>query len=378
MDGDLEVVSELGAGSTFTFTAVVQASPDSEPDPSAGFAEGLSGRSVLVVDDSAASRAMLHELLASWGLVATAFASGPEALRWLSQGNGADVVLADLDMPEMDGLQLASALHQLPAAVRVPVILLAGLHRTSPQVDRSPVRAVVSKPVRSGALLGKLVDALAAPSAANRHAPTPPEPSEAREGRKLRVLLAEDNLVNQRVGQLMLAKLGHDVDLADTGLAAVQAIRAHRYDVVLMDLQMPQLDGFEATRRIRAEQADDHQPFIVALTANAYQDDWEACRAAGMDKFLAKPVRVCDLKNVLDQVPGASAEGSPDEESHEASADVVVHLEVRGGVQRRHDGEVLAPRDHRDGDEHPEDGEPAAADQRPARPERLAHPAQDR
>jgi CheY-like chemotaxis protein/anti-sigma regulatory factor (Ser/Thr protein kinase) len=314
MSGDLTVTSDVGVGSTFTFTALLGVVPTPGPSPSRNAAGPVAGSRVLVVDDNASSRAMLHELLESWGLTAIEVASGLEALQLLSDGDGVDVVVIDLEMPGMDGLELAVALRRLPDARRAPVILLAGLHRRTSPVDLSSVQAVVTKPVRSGVLLGKLRDALAPPAAAADAVPAAGASRAAGRSRQLRVLLVEDNIVNQRVGRLMLDKLGHDVDLAGDGQEAVTAVRAKRYDVVLMDLQMPRVDGLEATRR--AEHSDDQHPYIVAMTANAYQDDVKACQAAGMNDFLSKPVRVDDLAAALARVPDLAADaprGGPDQ-----------------------------------------------------------------
>ncbi len=309
MDGDLVVTSAVGSGSTFTFTALMGAVPATEPSSAAGSVGALAGSRVLVVDDNASSRSMLHELFDGWGATSTEATSGSEALQLLSDGGSVDVVVADLEMPGMDGLELASALRRLPDSRRPPVILLAGVHRRTSPVDFSLVHAVVTKPVRSGILLQKLRDGLAA-STAVTEAESAPEPREAAESqRQLRVLVAEDNPVNQRVAQLMLTKLGHDIDLAGDGHEAVIAVRASPYDVVLMDVQMPGVNGLEAALQIRMEHAD-NRPYMVAMTANAYQDDREACQAAGMDDFLAKPVRLADLKAALARVPSVAVDSS--------------------------------------------------------------------
>ncbi|HEX8510467.1 MAG TPA: PAS domain S-box protein, partial [Propionibacteriaceae bacterium] len=263
MKGDLAVVSELGTGSTFTFTAVLAGAVDQPSDASSGSAAPLAGRRVLVVDDNAASREMLGSLLSGWGMSCAHASHAAEALRLLVGGADFDAVLVDLEMPGMDGLQLAARIRGLPT--QLPLILMTGLHSSAEAVQRHLVDATVTKPIRSGALLVKLLTILApdqlpatvAATAGGRGSEEsiPPAP--------LQILLAEDNVVNQRVAQLMLSRLGHAVDTVDNGRDALAAVQSRHYDVVLMDLQMPQMGGLEATRRIRAELTADSQPRII-------------------------------------------------------------------------------------------------------------------
>jgi signal transduction histidine kinase/CheY-like chemotaxis protein len=290
MGGDLTVDSTVGLGSTFCFTSVLGRSGSRRAAD-----EGLRGRSVLLVDDSDSNRAALSDLLTSLGMVCTAAADGPTALALLYRGE-VDVAVVDLQMPGMDGLALEAALHALPGRSALPVVLM-----TSPQWSPLPeVRerfaGTLTKPVRKAALSERLLAALRPAGAA---LPAQATPTDRPVSPPLRILLAEDNLVNQKVARLMLAQLGHAVDIVGNGLEAVEAVRRTAYDVVLMDVQMPLLDGMSATRQIRAAVLPAGQPVIVAVTASALVEDHAACTQAGMDDYLSKPIRGPELAEIL-------------------------------------------------------------------------------
>jgi CheY-like chemotaxis protein len=210
-----------------------------------------------------------------------------------------------MNMPDMDGRELAQAMRRLPTGRDLPLILLTSLQSRPALADRSLFAATLTKPARSGALSEKLVEALA-PSRAAMHAVETAGGRRTNDGPavvpSLQVLLAEDNPVNQKVAQLILAKLGYRVDSVSNGLEALHAVRSGRYDVVLMDVQMPVLDGIEATRAIRADVAPDRQPHIIAMTASVLIEDEAACRQAGMDSYLTKPIRPHELGEVLARI----------------------------------------------------------------------------
>ncbi|SHM57610.1 Signal transduction histidine kinase [Cryptosporangium aurantiacum] len=322
MDGDLTVESEVGVGSTFTLTARLRASPDADlrpPDHAA-----LADAHALVVDDNATNRRVLRAQLAGWGMRCTDVGSAAEALELVRDPAQFDVAVLDMHMPEMDGAQLAAALRSSEATADLPLILLTSVvWRPRPDQQRL-FDAVLIKPARGGALHATLARAVArtedlgpeSPGAPIGPSPTP-----------LRVLLAEDNPVNQKVAQLMLGKQGHLVDTVADGQEAVEAVLRAPYDVVLMDVQMPTMDGLEATRRIRSEIPADRQPYIVAMTASVLVEDKAACRSAGMDSYLPKPVRADDLRRTLDEFargrpdpgPDVAAEGAGRPEDQETS-----------------------------------------------------------
>jgi CheY-like chemotaxis protein len=206
-----------------------------------------------------------------------------------------------MHMPEMDGLALAKRLHvERPA---LPLVLFSSLGRREAGDTEGLFRAYLAKPMRQSQLFDVLVSVLDHEPAA-KPAPAPPKLDLQRGVRHpLRILLAEDNVVNQKLALRLLEQMGYRADLASNGIEAIESIDRQIYDVVLMDVQMPELDGLEASRRIVARWSADRRPRIVAMTANAMQGDREMCLAAGMDDYITKPIRVDELVAALDAVP---------------------------------------------------------------------------
>ncbi|WP_432534508.1 hybrid sensor histidine kinase/response regulator [Kineococcus arenarius] len=320
MGGALRVESTPGIGSTFTLDVPLAEAADAVTAPACPVAD-LTGREVLVVDDNATNRRVLQLQLQGWGATCTGVASAGEALALVAGGRAFDAALVDMHMPGTDGEQLANALRALPSGRDLPLVLLTSGQRHPSATAAGVVDAVLSKPVRAALLEEALRGLLGAAGPAARPATagpatspaaspatdpaTDPATAPAARGTALRVLLAEDNAVNQRVAQLLLAKFGHEVDTVDNGLRALEAARASRYDVVLMDLHMPEMDGLQATRLIRSEVPGELQPRIIALTASVLAEDREACREAGMDDHLTKPVRARELEDALTRVLSA-------------------------------------------------------------------------
>jgi PAS domain S-box-containing protein len=330
MGGDVTVASVEDRGSTFTAELLLGV-PERQQQVDGGTAEDnegrpdLSGLRALIVDDNATSLRILDLQLRGLGLTTSAVSTPTAALAAAasqqagSQTRSFDVAVLDLMMPEMDGLDLATALAAVAASADTPVVLLASIGAVSRPMPNSIV-VTVPKPVKSSVLTGALLSALRPQAAPAKPLPAEGEPggpggqlqqvgdagrtdqdrgSGASSERPLRVLLAEDNLVNQRVAQLMLQKLGHRVDTVANGREAVAALEQATYDCVLMDVQMPVLDGLAATREIRGLLPPTQQPYIIAMTAGAMAEDREACTAAGMNEYLAKPVRVQALQDQL-------------------------------------------------------------------------------
>ncbi len=268
-----------------------------------------------MVDDNDTNRRVLRLQLERWGVVCTDVGSPEQALDLVRAGVGFDVAVLDMHMPGMDGEELATALRALPAGRAVPLVLLSSLAHRSAAGQERLFAAVLTKPTRTMVLHATLLEVLAPVErtlqtieGAGGRRSYDADPVEAV---PIKILLAEDNTVNQKVTQLLLAKLGHSVDIVEDGLAAVQALRETRYDLVLMDMQMPTLDGLQATSRIRACLASGEQPYIVAITANAMIEDRAACMAAGMDDYVSKPLRSSDLQAVITAVQAVRPGGTP-------------------------------------------------------------------
>jgi CheY-like chemotaxis protein len=263
---------------------------------------------VLIVDDHAASRQSLQRQTEAWGLMASTAASGGEAMASIVQGQPFDVVILDMQIPDTGGIALANAIHTTLGRAAPPMIALSSL--TGRSLEHAEIFAAsLTKPVKARRLYDALVEALA-PGSTLAQAPVP-GPAGARMGDRhpLRILVAEDNVVNQRVTLAMLKRLGYHADLATNGLEAVDAVRRVPYDVVFMDLQMPELDGMGAARQIIEAFPTGPRPRIVALTANAFDEDRDACLAAGMDDFLSKPMEQDKLEAALTRVDRRRAVG---------------------------------------------------------------------
>ena len=306
MGGRLTVSSAVGTGSTFLLEVSLPAGDQTEDELLVAPAE-LPGRRALAVDDNHTNRTILRRQLEGWRMHVEDFATPREALAAVDAGAVYDVVLLDMHMPEMDGIGLAQQLRRRAATQDLPLLLLTSLGQRPPEAEALHLLHL-TRPVKAAALRRVVAQALGAAQAAAR-----PGGAVDRD-RPLRVLLAEDNVVNQRVALLQLERLGHLVDVAGNGQeavqAAVQAAGTTPYDVVLMDVQMPVMDGLEATRRIRSALPRPRQPRIIAMTANALTEDRERCLAAGMDDYLSKPVRREDLAAALARVEESEAECS--------------------------------------------------------------------
>jgi CheY-like chemotaxis protein len=278
----------------------------------------LAGRHALIVDDNATNREILIRQLAAWRVESAAVPGGEEAVAALRAAVAAGApfhfAILDLQMPAMTGLQLAKTVHTDPALVGLRMIILTSMGQspTRRELDAAGVGACIFKPARQSQLHDTLLTLMSG-SAAGVTPPVRPElppPAAEPPDVKLRILVAEDNLVNQQVARMQLEKFGYHPDLVANGEQAVATVRARAYDVVIMDCQMPGLDGFAATREIRAWEAgrrargESFVPLhIIAMTANAMVGDREECLAAGMDDYVSKPVRADDLAAALARTP---------------------------------------------------------------------------
>jgi CheY-like chemotaxis protein len=311
MQGRVWVESELGRGSRFHFTARLGRVAGAPVETPTAAPETLRGTRVLIVDDNATNRRLLEEWLRSWELEPLAVSSGDEAMEQLCREQAAgrpfDLVLTDAQMPVRDGLQLIEQIRRTEALAGTLILLLSSSDQPGylARCLELGVASYLLKPLSQRELLEAMLAALGKsvpptpPAKASVAAPTP-------RTRPLRILLAEDSLVNQKLAATVLRKQGHDVAIAQNGNEAVVAVAAEPFDLVLMDVQMPEMDGLEATRLIRlAEQGTGRHIRIVAMTAHALTGDRERCLAAGMDSYVAKPLHARELFEAIAALFGA-------------------------------------------------------------------------
>jgi CheY-like chemotaxis protein/signal transduction histidine kinase len=295
MGGRIDVKSQVGQGSTFSFSIPTQRAepPGASSQPAAA---DLRGVHLLVIADNANSRRIIAGHLERWGAT-TDVANGASAAIGLIEGDRRyDVGLVDLDKPGKDGADLAIALRSRPGYQHLPLILLNPRTQRDERLEAGKSVVHMSKPTKFSHLRRAVSEAVgvSAPVSVRPDAAAPPPIP-----LPLRILLVEDNPINQKVASLMLQQQGYRTDVAGNGVEALAALRRARYDLVLMDVQMPEMDGLEATRHIRSELAADQQPTIVAMTASATTEDRDQCLLAGMDDYLSKPIRTEQLAALL-------------------------------------------------------------------------------
>jgi two-component system, sensor histidine kinase and response regulator len=306
MGGTMWAESIEREGSTFHFTVVVEAQPHLVRHNLQTRQPDLEGRTLLVVDDNATNRRVVTGLARAWGMHVREAASGHVALAALAAESQCDVAVVDMQMPEMDGEQLGAAIRAQPASEKLPLILLTSLGRRKAAPGFAQT---LSKPIKPEALFAA-IRACVRPDLAAERRTAPSEPvHDAMLAQRcpLRLLVAEDNAVNQRVAALLLLRLGYRTTMVANGLEVLSAIELADYDAILMDVEMPELDGCEATRRIRQQRGSPGRPWIIALTAGAMEGDRERALEAGMNDFLTKPVRSEALSEALRRAHAALA-----------------------------------------------------------------------
>jgi GAF domain-containing protein/CheY-like chemotaxis protein/HAMP domain-containing protein len=302
MGGTMWVESD-GPGKGATFYCTIQAGqaqlPPARTRDLFGVQSELQGKRLLIVDDNATNRRILALQSAKWGMIARETEFPAEALKWVKAGETFDIGILDMHMPKMDGLALAQAIAKRDA--KLPLVLFSSLGRREADTYDGVFKAFLAKPLRQSQLYDTLVSLLAREVVAKPavQAAKPQMDPEMAARHPLRILLAEDNVVNQKLALRLLQQMGYRADLASNGIEAVESVARQTYDVVLMDVQMPEMDGLEASRRITAALPASRRPRIVAMTANAMQGDREMCMAAGMDDYVAKPIRVDQLVEAL-------------------------------------------------------------------------------
>ena len=316
MGGQMWVDSEVGIGTIFHFTITVPAAhiEDDELDLDHSL---LAGKRLLIVDDNLTNCKVLNIQAKTWGMIPTTANSGEAALALLSQEPVFDLAVLDMQMPHMDGVSLAQEIHQLPSYQDLPMVMLTSIGKGElSQVNvEQEFKALLHKPVKHIQLFNALNTLLGGQRVAVHKAHPKHVELDAHQGDKhpLRILLAEDNSINQKLAIQQLKRIGYRADIVSNGLEAIEALERQAYDVVLMDMQMPEMDGITASQEIRQLLPPQQQPRIIAMTANAMQEDQERCLKAGMDDYISKPVDLEKLAFALKQCPGQHPEETAQE-----------------------------------------------------------------
>ncbi len=320
MHGSMWVESEVDRGSTFHFTIQAEAAPAQARVYLHSEQPHLRNRRVLIVDDNETNRRILVAQARSWNMLPRETALPHEASEWIRRGDPFDVALLDMQMPEMDGVTLAAEIRRYRDSQSLPIVMLSSLDRRETSQNAVQFAAYLIKPIKQSALYDTLVKVFEGQPMSTRErelVEASQFDAHMAERLPLRILVAEDNAVNQKLALQMLRKMGYRADIAGNGVEVMQALERQPYDVILMDVQMPEMDGLEATRSICQQWSLDSRPRIIAMTANAMQGDREICLAAGMDDYLSKPIQVNALQAALERwgqreaVPSASP-ASPD------------------------------------------------------------------
>ena len=304
MGGRIWAESNVGEGTIFHFTILVKADAEAVPIVAAGQKTQLNKRRVLIVDDIETNRKILSLQTQSWGMEPVAVGSGAEALALLDEDTNFDIAILDMQMPEMDGITLGQRIHEKLGANTFPLVMLTSMGRKPALGTENIFEAFITKPIKQSDLYRVLLNSFGKHSAQK----TLQQPKKSvldikmAEQYPLQILLAEDNLINQKVAVGILKRLGYQVDIAGNGVEVLAALKRQHYDVVLMDIQMPEMNGVEATQIIRAEIVADKRPHIIAMTAHALEGDREKYLSFNMDDYVSKPIQIKNLIDALKRV----------------------------------------------------------------------------
>ena len=297
MGGRMWVESEVGQGSIFHFTVTLATRPGSARPNVAVARALLSGRRVLLVEDNDTSRRNLAELISRWGMEPLAVGSEEEALAALKTGRNFDIAILDAQLPGTDGVQLARQVNQHRSGPPLPLLLLAA---PGQRVPEGVTATCVAKPLKAVALFEALAAAFGRPSEAT--VPIMPVAKASATVQTTKLLLAEDNLVNQKVAVNLLKNIGYQTEVVANGLEVLAAVERQTYDIIFLDMQMPEMDGLEAARRlVELYPRPEQRPWMIALTANAMQGDRELCLDAGMDDYITKPIKKVELATAIER-----------------------------------------------------------------------------
>ncbi|MEO0803037.1 MAG: response regulator [Cyanobacteria bacterium J06642_2] len=303
MGGRIWVESEVGKGSTFCFTIRAAIAASQPRRYLSNQIPELNNANILIVDDNATNRRILEQQCRAWGMKTEIAASGQQALSIIRRAPSLDLAIVDMQMPEMDGVQFARAVRQIRTEAELPMVMLSSIGKPC---ENGLFAQYLAKPTRQSSLFDALIAVRAQyvkPAVASRQPEQMmPDNVDINLAKRfpLRVLVAEDNTVNQKIALRFLARVGYVGDIAGNGFEAIDALQRQHYDLVFMDVQMPEMDGVEATQRI-IEIWGDHRPRIIAMTANALQGDRESLLAKGMDDYVSKPFSFSTIQNVMEK-----------------------------------------------------------------------------
>lgn len=304
MGGEIWVTSQEGIGSTFSFTFVTSAAEDEFTDE-VDSNNLLRDKRILLIDDNLTNLKILNLQCTGWGMTATTMNNPRKALDLLKTKSDFDLVILDMQMPEMDGLQLVREIRKLFSQQELPIIVLTSLGSLPNVEERNLISAFITKPAKQANLLYHIRRALSTSVSNEDEQPSKRiavnQSTEVAARSDIKILVAEDNIINQKVALGSLKAMGYGADVASTGAEALEKLQQQHYDLILMDVQMPEMDGIEATMKIRQAYTDGNSPLIVAMTANAMNEDREKCLAAGMNDYVAKPVKLDTLKELMNK-----------------------------------------------------------------------------
>lgn len=305
MGGKMWLESQVGKGSTFFFTITTREVVNYNYPNLVTDRSQMAGKRLLIVDDNATNRRILSMQAQSWGMITHAAPSGQKALELLQQGETFDLAILDMQMPKMDGLTLAKKIRKLPLNNHFPLVMLTSIGKSeiAGQAKKANFAACLNKPIKQSQLYNILARILGG-KIAKISQPRPELPTidhKLASKHPLKILLAEDNLVNQKLALTILERMGYQGDVVVNGVEVIKALEQRSYDLIFMDVHMPEMDGLSATQIICQEIEPSSRPYIVAMTANAMQGDRERCLAAGMDDYLSKPIKLEDLVKVIQQ-----------------------------------------------------------------------------
>ncbi len=339
MGGKLWAESSPGNGSTFQFVLPFQAAPQHSVSVLDHKQPQLADLKLLIVDDNPTNCRILSLQTGKWGMNTRTALSGEQALAWLRAGEKFDFAILDMQMPGLDGLMLAAEIRKLPSCANLPLVLLTsmGVRPDSPEFVQAGFATCLTKPIKPAQLFESLVRVVSGIRTAPKPQPTVSKLDPQMATRlPLRVLLCDDNLINQKVASRLLGQMGYTPKVAGNGIEALAAIDSGSFDLIFMDVMMPEMDGLEATRQIRTRQKDRavHPNYkspmiIVAMTASAMPGDREKCLAAGMDDYLSKPVRPEDVRTVIERWGEKAAldASNPAKDSAVESARIMVNTD---------------------------------------------------